>query len=165
MVEPRRRCFSLPAVELRKKAVRGILYVTGVSANKLSKINLKGILNRGQQSVKGTHVMEHLDDKDILKFVLSQTSHRDELFLTRHLGLPLCYIHISCLYILRVCVQISVPFLHLVSEKEGGGGSRLNNLPSGPWVVAGWWRHGRRWQSCVCSMGCICSMELPRKMR
>ncbi|KAK1385797.1 hypothetical protein POM88_023532 [Heracleum sosnowskyi] len=46
-----------------------------------------------------------------------------------------------------------------------GGGSRLNSLPSGPWVVPGWWRHGRRWQSCMCSMGCMCSMELPRKMR
>ncbi|KAK1372057.1 synaptotagmin-5 [Heracleum sosnowskyi] len=69
MVEPRRRCFSLPAVELRKKAVGGILYVTVVSANKLSKINLKGSPNRGQQSVKGTHVMEHLDDKDMLTFV------------------------------------------------------------------------------------------------
>ncbi|KAK1372073.1 Synaptotagmin [Heracleum sosnowskyi] len=69
MVEPRRRCFSLPAVELRKKAVGGILYVTVISANKLSKVNLKGSPNRGQQSVKGTHVMEHLDDKDMLTFV------------------------------------------------------------------------------------------------
>lgn len=69
MVEPRRRCFSLPAVDLRKKAVGGILYVTVVSANKLSKVNLKGSPNRGQQSVKGSHVMEHLDDKDMLTFV------------------------------------------------------------------------------------------------
>ncbi|KAL8111083.1 hypothetical protein AgCh_026721 [Apium graveolens] len=69
MVEPRRRCFSLPAVELRKKVVGGILYVTVVSANKLSKVNLKGSPNRGQQSVKGSHMVEHLDDKDMLTFV------------------------------------------------------------------------------------------------
>ncbi|KAM7267043.1 hypothetical protein ACFE04_009209 [Oxalis oulophora] len=37
MVEPRRRCFSLPAVPLSKQAVGGIIYVTVISANKLSR--------------------------------------------------------------------------------------------------------------------------------
>ncbi|KAK1385798.1 hypothetical protein POM88_023533 [Heracleum sosnowskyi] len=63
---------------------------------------------------------------------------------------------------------LTIPFYPKHSSravKARGGGSRLNSLPSGPWVVAGWWRHGRRWQSCMCSMGCMCSMELPRKMR
>lgn len=69
MVEPRRRCFSLPAVELRKKAVGGILYVTVLSANKLSKVNLKGSPNRGQQSVKSNYIVENLDDKEMLTFV------------------------------------------------------------------------------------------------
>ncbi|WOH03401.1 hypothetical protein DCAR_0622798 [Daucus carota subsp. sativus] len=69
MVEPRRRCFSLPAVELRKKAVGGILYVTVLSADKLSRVHLKGSPYRGQQSVKGSYTIEHLDDKDMLTFV------------------------------------------------------------------------------------------------
>jgi len=39
MVEPRRRCFSLPAVDLKKKAVGGILSVTIVSAQNLAKLD------------------------------------------------------------------------------------------------------------------------------
>lgn len=39
MVEPRRRCYSMPAVDLYKKAVGGTLYVTVISASKLSKDN------------------------------------------------------------------------------------------------------------------------------
>jgi Ca2+-dependent lipid-binding protein len=35
MVEPRRLCFSLPAVDLRKQAVGGVLSVTVVSASNL----------------------------------------------------------------------------------------------------------------------------------
>lgn len=35
MVEPRRRCFSLPVVDLRKKVSGGNIYVTVVSASKL----------------------------------------------------------------------------------------------------------------------------------
>jgi len=37
MVEPRRRCFPLPAVDLGKKAVSGTIYVTVISATKLSR--------------------------------------------------------------------------------------------------------------------------------
>jgi hypothetical protein len=37
MVEPRRRCFSLPAVDLKKHAVGGILNVSVISGNNLVK--------------------------------------------------------------------------------------------------------------------------------
>ena len=39
MVEPRRRCFPLPPVDLKKKAVGGIVSVTIVSARDLAKID------------------------------------------------------------------------------------------------------------------------------
>ncbi|KAI5381467.1 hypothetical protein KIW84_UN0703 [Lathyrus oleraceus] len=48
MVEPRRRCFTLPAVDLRKKAVGGIIYVRVISANKLSWSSFK--TSRRQQN-------------------------------------------------------------------------------------------------------------------
>ncbi|KAI8528684.1 hypothetical protein RHMOL_Rhmol12G0166700 [Rhododendron molle] len=48
MVEPRRCCLSLPSVDLTKKAVGGIIYVTVFSASKLSKGNLKGSVSRRQ---------------------------------------------------------------------------------------------------------------------
>ncbi|KAG5536178.1 hypothetical protein RHGRI_023835 [Rhododendron griersonianum] len=50
MVEPRRQCHPLPFIELRKKAVAGIIYVTVISANKLSRSNLKGSPSRRQES-------------------------------------------------------------------------------------------------------------------
>ncbi|KAE8124923.1 hypothetical protein FH972_019762 [Carpinus fangiana] len=50
MVEPRRRCYSLPSVELRKTTVGGIIYVTVISASKLSRSCLRGNLSRKQQS-------------------------------------------------------------------------------------------------------------------
>ncbi|KAK2987529.1 hypothetical protein RJ640_030198 [Escallonia rubra] len=70
MVEPRRRCYSLPLVDLRKKAAGGILYVTVVSANKLSKNNLKGSPPRMQHSsmINGS-IVNHLDNKDLQTFV------------------------------------------------------------------------------------------------
>lgn len=39
MVEPRRRCFSLPAVDLKKKAVGGIFSVTIVSARETDELD------------------------------------------------------------------------------------------------------------------------------
>lgn len=70
MVEPRRRCFSLPAVELRKKAVGGIVYVTVISASKLSRANVKGSPPRRQQySIKDGYMEERLDNKDMQTFV------------------------------------------------------------------------------------------------
>lgn len=50
MVEPCRQCHPLPFIELRKKAVAGIIYVTVISANKLSRSNLKGSPSRRQES-------------------------------------------------------------------------------------------------------------------
>ncbi|KAH9305466.1 hypothetical protein KI387_009870, partial [Taxus chinensis] len=44
MVEPRRKCFSLPAVNLKKSAVGGIISVTVVSANNLVNLNTKGFM-------------------------------------------------------------------------------------------------------------------------
>uniref|UniRef100_A0A5B6ZN48 Synaptotagmin-5-like n=1 Tax=Davidia involucrata TaxID=16924 RepID=A0A5B6ZN48_DAVIN len=65
MVEPRRRCHYLPPVDLRKKAVSGILYVTVISAS-----NLKGSPCRRQQSsmIDGS-LEEQLDNKDLQTFV------------------------------------------------------------------------------------------------
>ncbi|KAA8542711.1 hypothetical protein F0562_023790 [Nyssa sinensis] len=70
MVEPRRRCHYLPSVDLRKTAVGGILYVTVISASKLSKSYLKGSPSRRQQSsmINGS-LEEQLDDKDLQTFV------------------------------------------------------------------------------------------------
>ncbi|XP_073298818.1 uncharacterized protein [Primulina huaijiensis] len=49
MVEPRRQCLALPAVDLQKKAVGGVLYVTVVSASKLRLSD-----SRGSPSTKQT---------------------------------------------------------------------------------------------------------------
>ncbi|KAI8528683.1 hypothetical protein RHMOL_Rhmol12G0166600 [Rhododendron molle] len=70
MVEPRRRCLSLPSVDLRKKAVGGIIYVTVISASKLSKSNLKGSLSKRQHtSTMDGRLEECRDNKDMLTFV------------------------------------------------------------------------------------------------
>lgn len=68
MVEPRRRCFTLPAVDLRKKAVGGIIYVRVISANKLSSSSFKA--SRRQQSGSTNGSSEDVsDDKDLHTFV------------------------------------------------------------------------------------------------
>lgn len=68
MVEPRRRCFTLPAVDLRKKAVGGIIYVRVISANKLSGSSFKA--SRRQQSGSTNGSPEDVsDDKDLHTFV------------------------------------------------------------------------------------------------
>lgn len=68
MVEPRRRCFTLPAVDLRKKAVGGIIYVRVISANKLSRSSFKA--SRRQQSGSTSGSLEDVsDDKDLHTFV------------------------------------------------------------------------------------------------
>ncbi|KAK1565162.1 hypothetical protein Q3G72_020185 [Acer saccharum] len=70
MVEPRRRCFSLPAEDLRKKAVGGIIYVKVISASKLSRSSLKGSPSRRQQTYyTDSGVEENYDDKDLRTFV------------------------------------------------------------------------------------------------
>ncbi|PSR84718.1 Synaptotagmin like [Actinidia chinensis var. chinensis] len=70
MVEPRRRCFTLPPVDLRKKVTGAIIYVTVVSASKLSRSNLKGSIARRQQSLMMDGRSEDFhDNKDLLTFV------------------------------------------------------------------------------------------------
>lgn len=70
MVEPRRNCLALPAVDLYKKAVGGILYVTVISGSKLSRSNLRGSPSRRQQSsVKNGYAEDHLNYKDLRTFV------------------------------------------------------------------------------------------------
>lgn len=70
MVEPRRRCFSLPAVDLKKRAVGGIIYVKVISANKLSRSCFKGSPSRRQQNGSTNGCLEeNFDDKDLHTFV------------------------------------------------------------------------------------------------
>ena len=64
MVEPRRRCYSLPAVDLQKKAVGGIIYVTVISATKLSRSSL-----RGSPSKRNENSCDVSLDKDLQSFV------------------------------------------------------------------------------------------------
>lgn len=66
MVEPRRRCFSLPAVDLRKYAVGGTIYVSVISGNKLSRSCFKG---RQQNGTSNGCLEENVSDKDLQTFV------------------------------------------------------------------------------------------------
>ncbi|KDP20126.1 hypothetical protein JCGZ_05895 [Jatropha curcas] len=70
MVEPRRRCLSLPAVDLRKKAVGGVIHVTVISASNLSRSAFRGSPSRRQQncSINGS-LEEYFDDRDLQTFV------------------------------------------------------------------------------------------------
>lgn len=71
MVEPRRRCYSLPTVDLRKKAVGGIVYVTVISASKLSRNSFKGNPSRRQQGCNTDGFLEEqlINTKDLRTFV------------------------------------------------------------------------------------------------
>lgn len=70
MVEPRRRCFSLPAVDLRKKAVGGIVYVKVISASKICRNSLRASPSRRQQnSYSECNIEEYRDDRDLRTFV------------------------------------------------------------------------------------------------
>lgn len=69
MVEPRRRCYSLPSVDLGKLAVGGILYVTIISASKLSRVSSKGSPIGRQCSVIDEYSEKCIDDKDMQVFV------------------------------------------------------------------------------------------------
>ncbi|GMH14094.1 hypothetical protein Nepgr_015935 [Nepenthes gracilis] len=69
MVEPRRRCLSLTAVNLRKKAVGGILYVTVVAANHIARQDSKGSPPKRQESSNMTGVTEGNLSKDLHTFV------------------------------------------------------------------------------------------------
>ncbi|XP_010916384.1 uncharacterized protein [Elaeis guineensis] len=50
MVEPRRQCFSLPPVDLRKKAVGGVLSVSVISASNMGRQSMKSINSETRQS-------------------------------------------------------------------------------------------------------------------
>ncbi|CAI8594875.1 unnamed protein product [Vicia faba] len=69
MVEPRRRCFTLPAVDLRKKAVGAIIYVRVISANKLSRSSFKASRRQQNGSSNGSSSEDVFDDKDLHTFV------------------------------------------------------------------------------------------------
>ncbi|XP_052179915.1 synaptotagmin-5 [Diospyros lotus] len=70
MVEPRRMCYYLPSVDLRKKAVGGIIYVTVVSASKLARNKLKGSPSRRPQNLLiDGRLEEPHDSKDLHTFV------------------------------------------------------------------------------------------------
>lgn len=70
MVEPHRCCYYLPAVDLRKKAVGGIIYVTVISASELSRSGLRVSPPRRQQSCSANgRLEEHFDDEDLQTFV------------------------------------------------------------------------------------------------
>ncbi|XP_027359435.1 synaptotagmin-5 isoform X2 [Abrus precatorius] len=68
MVEPRRRCFTLPAVDLRKKAVGGIIYIRVMSANKLSRSSFK-TSRRQQNGTTNGYSEDNFDEKDLQTFV------------------------------------------------------------------------------------------------
>ncbi|XP_010265120.1 PREDICTED: synaptotagmin-5 [Nelumbo nucifera] len=70
MVEPRRRCFSLPSVDLQKRAVEGILSVTVISASKVGGNSLKGSPSgRKQNSIRNGTLEENPDNKFLETFV------------------------------------------------------------------------------------------------
>ncbi|KAL3512244.1 hypothetical protein ACH5RR_024961 [Cinchona calisaya] len=70
MVEPRRNCLALPPVDLYKKAVGGVLYVTVVSASKLSGSNLRGSpMKRQQSSGIDGYKEDYIDSKELRTFV------------------------------------------------------------------------------------------------
>ncbi|KAJ8773029.1 hypothetical protein K2173_028206 [Erythroxylum novogranatense] len=68
MVEPRRRCFSLPAVDLGKKAVGGIIHVSVISASKLSGNSFKGSPSKKLYYRNGS-LEEKFGNKDLHTFV------------------------------------------------------------------------------------------------
>ncbi|XP_010264022.1 PREDICTED: extended synaptotagmin-1-like isoform X2 [Nelumbo nucifera] len=70
MVEPRRRCYSLPSVDLWKRAVGGLLSVTIVSVNKLVGNNIKASTSRSKQnSMRNGNLEENPDNKVLQTFV------------------------------------------------------------------------------------------------
>ena len=70
MVEPRRHCFSLPAVDLRKRATGGIIYVRVISANKLSRSCFRVCPSRRQQNGRiNSFIEDNLHDKELQTFV------------------------------------------------------------------------------------------------
>lgn len=83
MVEPRRRSLFLPAVDLRKRAVGGIIYVKVISASKLSRSCMRGSPSRREQSYPANGSSEeHFVDNDLRTFVeaeLGQLTRRTDV--------------------------------------------------------------------------------------
>ncbi|KAL6320505.1 hypothetical protein AAG906_007584 [Vitis piasezkii] len=70
MVEPRRQCYSLSSVNLRKKAVGGILFVTVISASILTRSNMKGSPSRRQgSSLMDATLEENKENKVLQTFI------------------------------------------------------------------------------------------------
>ncbi|KAL8552654.1 hypothetical protein ACS0TY_001369 [Phlomoides rotata] len=67
MVEPRRQCLALPPEDLHKKAVGGILYVTVLSATKLSGHSFKGSVSTKQTNSSVQE--EPVEGKELQTFV------------------------------------------------------------------------------------------------
>ncbi|XP_062117124.1 synaptotagmin-5 [Humulus lupulus] len=69
MVEPHRRCFSLPAEDLQKKAVGGIIYVTVISGNRLLRSSLRGSPSRKQEDCPDRSSEGQFVDRDLQTFI------------------------------------------------------------------------------------------------
>ncbi|XP_075508656.1 uncharacterized protein LOC142545378 isoform X1 [Primulina tabacum] len=69
MVEPRRQCLALAAVDLHKKAVGGVLYVTVVSAAKLSRSNWRSNPSTKQISSSIDTYVEDRSNKELQTFI------------------------------------------------------------------------------------------------
>ncbi|KAI4347187.1 hypothetical protein L6164_008022 [Bauhinia variegata] len=83
MVEPRRRCFSLPAVSLKKHVAGGIVYVRVISAKKLSRRSFRFSPSRRQQnSTNDSYLEDNVNDKELQTFVeveLEELSRRTDV--------------------------------------------------------------------------------------
>ncbi|CAH8260944.1 unnamed protein product [Arabidopsis lyrata] len=80
MVEPRRGCFSLPATDLHKTAIGGIIYVIVVSGNNLNRRILRGSPSRSSEIGDGSS--GNSSSKPVQTFVeveLEQLSRRTEM--------------------------------------------------------------------------------------
>ncbi|KAL0393415.1 UNVERIFIED_CONTAM: Multiple C2 and transmembrane domain-containing protein 1 [Sesamum latifolium] len=70
LVEPRRQCLALPAEDLQKKAIGGILYVTVLSASKLSASNLKGCASTKHiNSSEDSYTDDRVNRKELQTFL------------------------------------------------------------------------------------------------
>ncbi|KAK1301656.1 hypothetical protein QJS10_CPB12g00356 [Acorus calamus] len=70
MVEPRRMCFSLPAVDIKKKAIGGVLSVTVLSANNLAQSTMKASNSGGRQnSIVNGSFSRNANDRELQTFV------------------------------------------------------------------------------------------------
>lgn len=65
LVEPRRRCLPLPAVNMGKKAIGGIVYVKVVSASKISRNSSRGSPSIRQQTSSVNGFQDLVGDKDL----------------------------------------------------------------------------------------------------